>query len=221
MITLKANYAYRANINSQNSYRFLRLDNENNLFAWLSLRTFIHRKGDVVFCGLEMHALFLIIMVFVNMVTVVIVIFGAIESQTENEDNLGFIFLSSGFTLSQIWFLCICLYYITYVLLIGYWFGRENVYQLNRVERQKLFLYSERMKHLLNHEKYKLVDNTKVTDLKLLLNSMEALVQHVETKEITPQLWGIKMNDFKWKIVMTVIAAVIPSILVRWMLNVN
>eukprot|EP01083_Nonionella_stella_P148348 469403_1 len=206
---------------AHNNSNFLSLNNEQNLFAWLTLRAFIHRKGDTVFCGLEMNALFLVICVFLNLATIVIVMFGIIEKNADNLNSWTILFGSgrSGFILSQIWFLAICLYYIGHTLLIGYWFGKENQSQLNRLEKQKLYLYTERMKQLLNHEKYKRCDMTKINDLKILLNSMDALIQHVETNQITPQLWGIKMNDFKWKIVMTVIAAVIPSFLVRWMLN--
>ena len=213
LITLKSDHWHSE---MAHSAKFLRLDNETNLFSWLSLRAFIHRKGDVVFCGLEVHGLFLVIMVFFNLMMTVIVIIGEVE-----DGEIERVFMGSGFVLSQLWFLGVSIHYVLYVMLIGFWFGKENEDQLNRVERQKLFLLTERMKHLLNHEKYKLIDYGKVQDLKLLLSSMEALVQHVETKEITPKLWGIKMNDFKWKIVMTVIAAVLPSIAIRWLLNVN
>ncbi|ETO20300.1 hypothetical protein RFI_16917, partial [Reticulomyxa filosa] len=179
---------------------------------------FIHRKGDLVFSGLEIQALALMMSCFVSLLFITIAVVPTIGKRIGNFTG-GTKPISNPLFLQELYIFVVSLYYFVYFLWIGYRFGKENEQQLNRLQRQKIILYSQTMKHLLKQEKYHSVDVSKIEELKMLVGSMDALVQHVGAKEITPQLWGIRMNNFHSKAVITALLAVIPSIIVRIFLD--
>ena len=183
----------------------------------MSLRSFVHRKGDVVFCSIEIQALYLVILWVFALGVTVFSFFGVpgVNGATGFDWNPKF--YSSGTFLGQFVFFLICNWFIIRILWIGYLFSVQNRLQFNRLQRQKIVLYTERMKHLMRQDKYKLVEEGKINELRMLLSSMDALLEHVKAKEITPKLWGLKISNLKGKAALTMMLAVVPSVVVKYL----